>query len=226
MIYVSPAEPASVQHALTNAFYTATNLVDVSTSSLPERYGADFLWRGNGHWWGVQRKTIADFLASCDDGRLTREVAQMSDMVTMPMLAIEGRDIPVQYAGRVDRGNLERRLLTIQSRGVGVREFRDTTELVAWIVEFWRWAQAEHHETAQSLPKPAGDWGKPTNAQFQALILQSLPGVGSKVARKVVEALGCPMRIDATREDLMSVPGVGPRMADKILGVFGETVAQ
>ena len=221
MIWVSPAEPASVQHALTNAYFNGTGFIDVSTSTLPEKYGTDFLWRGNGHFWGVQRKTVGDFLASCDDGRLSREVAQLTTMVTMPMLAMEGRAIPAQYAGRVTRGGLDRRLLTIQSRGIGVREFRDTTELCAWLVEFYLWSQAEDHETARGLPKPTGDWGKVTNAQFQAHILQSLPGVGPKVARKIVEELGCPMRLDATREDLMGVSGVGPRMADKILGVFG-----
>lgn len=226
MILVSPAEPAAVKHALGGALFSATNDLEVATSGIPEARGVDFCWRGNGHWWGVQRKTVADFLASCDDGRLTREVAQMNAMITMPMLAMEGYSIPGQYAGRVTRGALDRRLLTIESRGVGVREFRDTAQLCAWIVEFYLWSQHDGHETAASLPKPAGDWGTVSNAQFQAHILMSLPGVGAKIAKLIVDELGCPVRFDATREQLMSIRGVGGKMADKILAVFGASDEQ
>lgn len=214
MILASPTEPMTVLAML------SPRAADWEISSLPERRGVDYLWRGAGRWWGVQRKTLADLLASCEDGRLTREIGQMRAMITMPMLAVEGHT--ARMAGFSAQASIERRLLSIQGQGIGVRTFRDAAELMAWIGVFYDWSKSESHETAMTLPKPRNDWGRPSNEDWQAHVLMSLPGIGPKLARVIVKHLGGhPVRVTATREELMSVPGIGPGTAKRILEVFG-----
>lgn len=223
MILYSPAEPASVVRSLERQS-TLRGIV-VASSPLPESMGVDFCWRSHERWWGLQRKELNDFIASLNDGRLTREVAQMRAGVVMPMLAIEGRvqvanDIVVtRHAGsQLSLSGLHKRVLTLQSRGIQVLWTPDSSTTIHLVVDAYQWSQKDGHTTARSMPKPTGDWGQPTNKEFQVHLLASLPGVGWKRAEAIIDGLGrCPLKLDATVEELMGVDGIGKVTAERIV---------
>lgn len=242
----SPTERARVVEAVAKAA-AAANLdpaLSVEVSSLAEPRGVDFLWRGyaligdgdgearvQGAWHGVQRKELNDLLASFDDGRLSKEIAQMAASVALPHLLIEGRvsadlngELVTNSWGRgITISGLRKRLLTIASRGVHVSWTRDIRDTADAVVDAYLWSQQRDHATGRSRPKPRSDWGRPTNLDFQVHLLEGLPGVGVGTARKIIETLGrCPVRVDATVDELVAVPGVGKATAQKILSINGD----
>lgn len=225
MILHSPTEPTSLIRALTRQASTRDNPPEVISSLRTERMGVDFAWNARGRWWGVQRKELHDFLASLDDGRLAKELAQMKAAVTMPVLVLEGRiqianDIVVTkgYGRPVTLSGLNKRLLSIQSRDVSVVQTSEVATTAHFVLDHYEWSQAEGHATASTRPKPVGGWGTRGSRDYQIHLLTALPGVGEKTAKSILDTLGrCPLTIDATLRELVSVPGVGPVMARRML---------
>lgn len=228
MILYSPAEPRTVVNALTRI--ATERDIEVAASSRTERMGVDFAWRDRGGTWaGLQRKELHDFLASLDDGRLAKEVGQMRAALTMPTLALEGKMLVANgyvttsgYGRPVTLSSLFKQLRTIQSRDILTFQTSDAHQTAQLVVDLYEWHQAEHHGTAGTRPKPAGDWGKPTNRDFQVHLLTALPGVGERTAANILDTFGrCPLRLDVTVKELVQVPGVGPVLARRIVEAVG-----
>lgn len=77
---VSPTEPLPIR-----------SIPGAKTSSAPEKYGVDIFWpTPTGELWGVQRKQLADFVASAYDERLYKELGQMAQL-HRGVVIIEGR---------------------------------------------------------------------------------------------------------------------------------------
>lgn len=229
ILLYSPAEPASVVRLLGRE--AGALGIDIEPSNRTEHMGVDFAWRAQGRWWGVQRKELHDFLASLDDGRLNKEVAQMRAAITMPMLVLEGRiqvtngQVMTNGFGRpVTLSGLHKRLLTLQSNDILVTQVSELAQTVSYVLSHYEWSAAEGHATAGTRPKPAGDWGRPSNRDYQVHLLTSLPGVGHKTAASILDTLGrCPLRMDTTVKELVTVPGVGPLMARRMLTAINGT---
>lgn len=226
MILVSPAERRDVVRALERAASRAS--VEFDTSPLPERRGVDFLWRAQGRWWGCQRKTLPDLIASLHDGRLAKEIAQMRSAIAMPHLVVEGRI--TNYGGHVltdDWGRavpldvLRKRLLTIGFEGVHISYTRDVADTADLVVTAWEWSQRANHSTAKTRPKPPNDWGHLSNRDFQVWLLQALPDVGPQTAEAILDTLGrCPLVLDATAAELLAVPGLGIKKVSRIIAAL------
>ncbi len=224
MILHSPTERGAVVKSLVRE--AAVVDIEVTSSAMCEKRGVDFLWHEQGQWWGVQRKELHDLLASFDDGRLTKEIAQMSASVTMPHLVIEGR-IQVDNEGwlvtkgfgrQVSIVGLRKRLLTIGYRGVFLSYTASARETGAMIVDTYMWSQSASHSTAATRPAAVGAWGTPTNRDYQLHLLQGLPDVGPKLAGAILDHFGrCPLVLDLTERELTTVPGIGRVKARKIL---------
>lgn len=226
---VSPTEPAVIKDLLQVTADAAGGTLRVDWS--PEDRGLDYMWiDAHGYWRGVQRKEVKDFLASLDDGRLSRELNQMTAEVVMPIVAVEGR---IQWAGDemivdrwsgrgVTRGGWNKRLLSIANRGVQVMFTGGMGETAALVADYWAWSQKATHSTGTSRPGPAMDWGRLSNRDWQAHLLQGLDGVGPKLADAILDTLGyCPLQVVAREDELLQVPGIGKKMAARILRVNG-----
>lgn len=200
------------------------------TSLLPERFGCDILFTVRGERVGVQRKEVKDLRASAVDGRLAKELAQMS-AVGRAMLLVEGKVSWTLDGGDLNGGRWGQAwtraqwnglLWSVQSRGVWVCASEGVPETVQIVQEFERWCRKEKHTSLDSRPKPGSMWGssaKMTEREWGVHLLQGLDGVGPELAGRIFDRAGSvPIRWseDVDIEWLMGVEGVGSKKATRI----------
>jgi ERCC4-type nuclease len=181
-------------------------------------------------WFGCQRKTVSDLLASWQDGRLTREVAQMASRISMPLIIVEGRMqfsnegelIGKGWGNRVTLQQWRGLQFTLASRGIMVMHtatIADTAELIRQCVA---WTSKATHTSVTARPKLVDSaWGQPNNRDWGVYLLQSFDGVGAGLAGDIFDHFGkVPIRWEVTREEMLAVKGMGPKRVDKMLAVL------
>lgn len=213
-LFVAPTEPPALR-ALGK------------TSSLPERYGVDVLTASRVRGLcGIQRKEFKDFLASVDDGRLTRELNQMRELKTAVLL-IEGRPRWSVDGGLLDRwrsGNrwtktaLRNYLRSVQDRGVWVEYTDDLVDTIASVRSFVDWCAKTNHKSSSTRPAFKGTWGTPDDREFAVWVLQSLtPGLGPTRAGAIFDAFGrLPLRWDVDAKEMLGVKGIGKVQVERL----------
>jgi ERCC4-type nuclease len=196
-------------------------------SLAPERNGVDVMWGARGGLWGVQRKELGDLLASKNDGRLSKELAQMGKL-EVAVLLVEGRprwttegELMSDYL-TMSRRQYTAMLWSVRMRGVWV-EFTDdlshTIDLVRWLSD---WSRKERHSGMRSRPGPAGNWGHVSDREWGIHLLSGIDGIGPGVAGAIFDAFGrAPLRWDVSKEELMGVKGIGPKRAGMMVKALG-----
>lgn len=189
-------------------------------SSIPERNGVDVLWIAQGHRCGVQRKEIKDFVASVIDGRLYKEILQMTQLQGVRALILEGHFVWAPdgtWTGPVrgwDRFRHRQALFTLQHQNIWVIPTESMNDTVEAIAELERWSRKTSHQFTASRAKATGEWGKPTSREFGLHLLMSFPGVGRDVAERVWSHFGrVPLAWTVTEDELQEVDGIGPKRA-------------
>ena len=198
--------------------------VTLQVSTLPEARGCDFLWSANSGWHGAQRKTVTDFWASVDDGRLAKELGQMASLPSVPYLVIEGRLQPtidgVFVAGRTSRSVIthHKALESVAERGVRIVH-SETAQQTGWIlVALLQSTRQTQHRTGLARPKPAGVWGKATSREWGLHLLQGFDGIGPSTAAAIWDRFGgVPLGWQCTVEELCDIDGIGRVKAAKLL---------
>lgn len=213
---ISPAEPKS--------FYPYGKV-----SSIPEKWGVDF-------WWphkqlvsvGVQRKTIMDLLASMDDGRLARELAQMKRL-GLGVFMIEGEarwtnDGMMSIQRRsITRAQWRGILLSLQSQGYWLMETLDTTDSIESLSQLKEYLGRSTPSSLMSRPKATGGWGKASNRDWGIHLLQSFEGVGQGTAIAIYDHFqGVPLQWTVTEKEMLGVKGVGKGRVKEMMEAFGE----
>lgn len=205
--------------------------LDVESSPRVETAGCDFLWRNNGQWWGVQRKELNDFIASLNDGRLTKEVGQMKASVALPVVVIEGKirfihGVLASSSGygrgrEITEDGWQGRLLSLMHMGVHVQYTADRDDTARWVCAYYGWSSRPDHHTASTRPMERSDyWGNVSNEDFQMHMLTSLPGIGPKLALRIIRTVGMPLTLGVGVDELMMVEGLGAKKAQQIVKVF------
>lgn len=221
LLYVAPTEPAAIRRL-------------GKVTNRPERYGADVMGvvtRGQrAYKWGVQRKEVGDLLASVGDGRLGKELLQMQRL-DHAMVVVEG---DVRFGGeellgrgwgrRWTLGQVKAVLWGVREMGVWV-ETSEHVEQTADVVRlFAEWVGKDEHGGLLMRPKAKTMFGTTMrDDDFAEWMLQGLPGVGPKLARRIRGELGDVLDLKVGVEELMGVEGVGKRTAERIVSVFGRT---
>lgn len=206
---VSPAEPALVRAIGT-------------TAAVTEKYGADILWAepNVGGLVGVQRKEYTDLLSSVEDGRLGREIAQLTSMTKAPFLVVEGKPhwttdgvLNHKWLNRWTRAQYRSLLRDVQWRGVMVEHTEDIPDTIAYLESLAAWLAKSEHRTLDRRPKQGPDkWGSKSNRSFQLHLLQGIDGLGIKQAESIVDHFGCvPLQWSVTEDELKAVKGLGPK---------------
>lgn len=217
---VAPTEPAALKALGT-------------VSLLPEERGCDVIWRARGRWFGVQRKAISDFVASMQDGRLVKEVAQMKgegglDGVCMPAVVIEGNvvytsegELMLDRQTRVTRAQIEGRCWSLAREGVHVYWTVNVPATVEWVKRYAAWSAKAKHASSALRPGPTVAWGTAGNRDWALHTLQSFPGVGVDRAGEILASFGrLPLRWDVSEEEMMKVKGLGKKTVRGMYGAF------
>lgn len=206
------------------------------SSSIPERYGCDYLIISHGKRTGIQRKEFpGDFISSVADGRLYELVREMSKL-DRAVLIVEG------YGKWMDNGMLDFPHANMTRQQFHGLVFSLTFE---WGIEVWQnggldetktmlkdldaWCQKREHTSLNTRPGPKRDgWGIEEPRHRAIHILQSFSGIGPEMAGRIYDHFGMvPLGWTIGMEELMQVKGVGKKRAETIAKhipfVVGET---
>lgn len=218
---VSPAEPPSIS-------------IIGTSSSIPEQYGADIMWFEpvlNG-FIGVQRKAVPDLLASLEDGRLAKEIAQLKDdKIKMSFLIIEGTPQWTSDGKLVDKFRFFTRVAwrsvirSLQYEGIIVETTDNQADTVSHIESIATWCAKTDHNSLHRRPKPkpkASEWGSISDRAWASHLLQAIPMIGPKQADLILDHLnGRPLlNLLLTTEELASIKGLGPKKIEAIVKAF------
>lgn len=213
---VSPAEPASLK-------------VVGKVSSLPEKWGADFLFAANGQWVGVQRKTISDLIASLGDGRLRIEVAQLQRchhriliVEGKPQWTGDGELLGKNYGQPWTRRQFRGLLWSIMSKGVWIERTDDTSDTIQTLAWIEAWFLKGKHRTLDRRPGPVSPWGKVSNREYALHLLMGINGMGPELAERILDRFGVPFGWRITESDLLDVDGIGKKKARMIYSALEE----
>lgn len=214
---ISPAEPPSIK-------------VLGNTSDLVESYGADILWADQtiGGWVGVQRKYFTDLLASVEDGRLQRELAQLT-RCKLAFLAVEGRPhwtvdgkLNDKWLGRWDQLSYMSLLRSVMVKGVIVEYTNDEEHTIAYVRSLAKWIAKGEHHALDRRPKPGPDrWGHKTNRATQLHILQGVDDIGPIQAGAILDHCGeLPLRWTLTEKEMLGIKGIGKGKVKKMVAAI------
>lgn len=162
----------------------------------------------------VERKTVADFAASLEDGRLFRQAHAISRASTRPLMIIEGEDgfdllgIPPNAL----RGVL---LTLLTGYRIPILRTSSVSETAVSLAHIARQQQKRAERSARTSRQQR------SAARTSLEILGTIPGVGDEKAKRLIEGMGSLKEvITASEEELRGVSGVGHRTAEEIRRAF------
>jgi ERCC4-type nuclease len=193
------------------------------SSSVPEKYGADFLIPSPlfGRV-GVQRKEVNDLVASMHGDRMERQIWQQRDLGQAIWL-IEGRmewTVDGQLLSSATRQKYTRSMhlgviLSLQSYGYWILNSTSIADSIVLLSSLNKWLMKVKHTSLLRRPamksQVAGDM---TDQQIH--IMQGFPRVGYEKAKAIVEMCkGLPFQM-RDGVDLTDVAGIGLGTAEGI----------
>jgi len=177
----------------------------------------------------VERKSIRDLLTSIYDGRLLVQCSQLLEHYAKPVIVIEGNILNLAETREEDDDNLkisrDRIHLVYLTMAKIALDFRipmisaPASEFTAHLLITMANKSLEEGASKGPLLKRI----KKTNpVQLQQLsILSSLPGIGDKLALRMLERFLTPQRaLTASAAELARIPGFGSARAIKIRKVL------
>src|SRR3989344_2906361 len=165
---------------------------------------------------GIEKKTINDFLNSIIDKRIISQLMEMKRQFDISLLIIEGTENIYEirnFHPNSIRGMMASIAIDFQTPILQTRNHRDTAGLLAVI--------AKRLEKPRSLPSLLKKRKPLTIKQQQEYLVESLPGVGPKTARNLLEKFKTINNIVAASEkELMEVEKIGKLKARQIKNLF------
>jgi DNA excision repair protein ERCC-4 len=187
----------------------------------------------------VERKTVHDFINSIYDGRLFIQCSELIKYFSFPIVIIEGniKDLELVAESEKEKARkyYEKSPLIYSSISTIILDFRiplintpsakHTTDLLI--------SMAYKASQENSINEPLLRKIRKNRSEYlqQLSILSSLPGVGSKLAQRMLEEFNTPSRaLNASTAELAKIPGFGVVRAQRLRKVldkkFAETFAE
>ncbi len=160
----------------------------------------------------VERKTTKDFVLSIIDGRLFSQAARLRRHTEIPFMVIEGTNL-FQTGYDVDPQSIKGAIVSISVSWQIPLIFSKSPCGTAEILIM---AGAQDVKYYEEIQKRMGR--RPKRIQTRKLyILQGLPGVGPRIAKRILEHFGSIEKImSASEQELASIEGIGRKKASKI----------
>jgi len=169
---------------------------------------------------GIERKTIPDFLQSVFDQRIFKQLAELSDSYTRPVLILEGNPDALFMERRVNpntiRGVLGAIAVDYQIPIIWTGHSRESAAQIYWIA--MREQVLEKREMQIRVKKKTY-----TLAQQQEFLVSGLPGISTARARQLLKAFKTPEKVfTASEAKLGKLEGFGEKRIRQIKRVLKE----
>ncbi|MFA4946267.1 MAG: ERCC4 domain-containing protein [Candidatus Micrarchaeia archaeon] len=166
----------------------------------------------------VERKTAQDFESSVLDGRLFAQAQELREAFASPIIAVTGKKFE-----RLQPAALRGAFISLAvDYKIPLLFFDSDAELAEFIYALGEREQLLEPREARVRFGRKGD----SQAERQRFIVESLPLIGPKVARALLEHFGSIERLmSASAEELMEVDGVGGKRAEEIRRVLSSPYA-
>ena len=166
----------------------------------------------------IEFKTVPDFVDSIVDGRLLSQLIALKKIYDRPLLIVEGEED--LYSQRNIHPNAIRGMLSTitVTLGIPVLYTKNPKDTAAMLAVTARREQQEGMKNATLHAK------KPfSTKEQQEYVIASLPGVGPKLSKPLLERFGSIKNImNASIADLQTIEKIGEKKAREIQRVLGE----
>jgi DNA excision repair protein ERCC-4 len=167
----------------------------------------------------VERKSVRDFISSLYDGRLFRQVNELSRTYTNHVLIVEGDPAEISqiaYNVKSYYGALSSVMLDFNTKTIFTPSPKDTALALDAMARRLTKVRGEKWTTMfQTRPKSHSLSGQ------QVDVVASLPGIGPNLARRLLSSFGTVRKVfTATSTQLAGVHGVGKARAERIVGLL------
>jgi ERCC4-type nuclease len=162
----------------------------------------------------VERKTVHDFESSIINSRLFDQLDRLSRDFKKPILLLEGNDAEFTMHKNVVLGAILSIYGDFNVQVIRSDDVFDTVTILA------RFAEREQ-EGKEREPRIVGSKRAFTSAQWQVVILSSIPGIGPKLAVSLIRHFKTLKSVlSADPKDLMEVEKVGKKKAERIYEII------
>jgi len=167
----------------------------------------------------VERKSIPDLISSIYDSRIFLQASRIASSYAKPYLLIEGDSKEVETLTRNLKSYYGAIASVTLAYGLRVIFTANKTETAVAISELLRNVRARpvsHPMTG--MPAKSKNF-----SQQQIYLVSSLPGVGRRLAERLLRKYGTPRRVmSLTQGELSMTPGIGWKRAEKIKRLLDE----
>jgi len=178
----------------------------VSITNLP--YG-DFLI---GNEIAIERKSHSDFISSIIDGRIFSQIKNLKENFEKVILIVEGFS-ERKINENALKGAIATLLLDENVSVVNTLNARDTAKTILWIAR--KVGKKGKYTSIKILKK-----GKNIR-EMQEKIIATLPGIGIKIARRLLKHFKNVKNVfNASEDELQKVRGIGKEVAKRIKEVI------
>jgi Fanconi anemia group M protein len=162
---------------------------------------------------GVERKNVDDFLASLIEGKLFKQMAQLRDSYSRPVLILEGENLLTKR--NISHNAIFGSLASISvDFGIPVLMTKDSSETADLLKVI---AQREQREDKKAVIV-RGEKTQMSLRERQQFIIEGLPNVSAVIAKRLLGHFGSIKEIaNATEEELLEVKGVGKNISSDII---------
>lgn len=174
----------------------------------------------------VERKTVRDLISSIYDGRLFLQCSDLVKHYQKPLLVVQGNiaelaEIPENVKDRDAKRFAERIPLAYDALATVATEFRipiihtpSADQTVQLLVTLVNNSLREGKATGPLLRRIKKE--NPVHIQ-QLSVLSSVPGVGEKLAARMLDKFHTPKRaLNASAAELSTIPGFGLSRAERV----------
>jgi len=167
----------------------------------------------------IERKTADDFLLSIIDGRLFNQLSNLKKFCSRPILLIEGN--PYQTRHNFDRNAIKGTLVSTQVIWyvpvIFSRTKEDSRDILLMI--------SRQVGTCIDVAPLRGGYRPKRLRSKQLYILQSLPKVGPKLAKRLLKHFKSVSKVmSASVQDLSKIDGIGKISAEKVREILDTEV--
>lgn len=161
----------------------------------------------------VERKAVRDLVASVYDSRLFYQAAKLSAAYAKPYLLVEGDSKEVEGLAKNLKSFYGAIANVTLAYGLRVLYTANPRESALAIAELLNHARAKPlARMPAELPPKAK-----TVPQQQLYLVSSIPGIGRKLAERLLSKYGTPRKVlSLTAGELAMTPGIGWKKAEKI----------